>query len=347
MFITTPRGKNHAYTMYQAAKKRPDQWFVQTQTALETNVFSQEGLDSEYQEYIDEFGIEDGHALFEQEYLCSFESAIRGSYWGSEMVRAEQEGRVMEDLSPLPGLPVHTSWDIGVDNATAMWFFQVTPNEIRWLHYHEQVGMGVDYFARYKMRIGNERGFSYEGSIDYVPHDAKQRSWTSTNQDGTARQRLEDMKANNLNPQLVPNHAREDGIYAAKKTIRRSLFHAKYCAEGIECLKNYQREWDPDNKIYSNRPLHNWAENGASSFRYGAIAWRGIQKPVKPVKDRPIVIADAVGRMRTGLTFDELRNRNAKKVMTLDRRSPLTSPRTFEQARNDAAKRRKKLALTG
>lgn len=354
MFITTPRGKNHAYTMYQSAMKHRDVWFVETVDALHTNVFTQEGLDAEYTGYIEEFGVEDGHALFEQEYLCSFESAIRGSYWGAAMVRAEREGRVIENLKPLPGLPVHTSWDIGVDNATAMWFFQVTPNEVRWLHYYEQVGMSMEHFADYKMKVGRERGFSYKDGIDYVPHDAKQRSWTSSNADGTARQRLEDMRANGLNPQLVPNHARQDGIYAARKTIDRSYFNGKFCADGIECLKNYQRTWDPDNRIYSNTPLHNWAENGASAFRYGSIAWRGVSKIIMPKRDQPIVFVDTTGVMRTGLTFDELRNRSAKAkrpdkdiVRTRPVDPILEAPKGSFIAQREAAARRRRKQLTG
>jgi hypothetical protein len=345
MFITTPRGRNHAYTMYQAALKHPESWYAETLSALQTNVFTQEEIDEEYDGYIDEFGIEDGHALFEQEYLCSFESAIRGSYWGAELIRAEREGRIISGLKPLPGLPVHTAWDIGVDNATAIWFFQVTPSEVRWLHYYEQNGMTVEHFARYKQRIGKEYGFSYVDSIDYVPHDARQRSWTSSNVDGTARQRLEDMKENGLNPQLVPNHARVDGIYAARKTIGRSLFHAEHCAEGIDCLKNYQRTWDADKRIYANTPFHNWAENGASAFRYGSIAWRGVTKPKPPEKGRVVVRADAVGRMRTGLTFDELRNRGAKNKKGMIRERPTevsSSENSFIAAREAAARRRKK-----
>lgn len=340
-FITTPRGRNHAYTMFEAAKKYPERWFAQRLTALETNVFTQEGLDEEYRDYINDFGIEDGSALFAQEYLCSFESAIRGSYWGADVIRAEEDGRILDDLRPLRGLPVHTVWDIGVDNATAIWFFQVTPNEVRWLNYYEQVGMSVEHFAEYKWRIGEERGYSYEGSIDYVPHDSKQRSWTSSNADGTARQRLEDMRACKLNPQLVPNHHRADGIYAAKKTIARSFFHGVHCKEGLECLRNYQREWDADNRIYAKTPLHNWATNGADAFRYGAIAWRGVTKPKPAEKDKVVVYADKRGEMKTGLTFEELRNRNAKKTTANMDIAPHAARMTFLEARKRQAKRSK------
>jgi hypothetical protein len=313
LFVTTPRGKNHAYTMLNASEKRSKIWFTQTLTAMDTDVFDTAALEDEFREYVDEFGIEDGQALFEQEYYCSFESAVRGSYWGREMVQAEREGRVVSDLKPLPNTPVHTSWDIGVDNATAIWFFQVTPNSLLWLNYYEQVGMGVSHFAQKKLELGKRHGYSFVNSIDYVPHDAKQRSWTSTGQDGTARQRIEDMRECGLHPQLVPNHARVDGINAAKKTIGRSYFHKEHTEEGRECLKNYQRLWDADDKVYAKTPFHNWAVNGADSFRYGSMAWRALAKP-KPVEaGRMLVSISPTGEMRTGLSFDELRDRNAAK----------------------------------
>ena len=336
MFLTTPRGKNHAYDMQLAAAKR-SRWYCETITALETNVFTQEQLDDEFAEYIDEFGIEDGTALFEQEYLCSFESAVRGSYWGAEMLKAERDDRVVEGLKPLPGLPVHTAWDIGVDNATAIWFFQVTPNAIIWLNYYEQVGMGMEHFAAKKWELGAKFGYNYEGSIDWVPHDAKQRVWTKTNADGTARQRIEDMREQKLNPQLVPNHARADGINAGRKTIGRSYFNKENTVDGRECVKNYQRLWDADKKVYAKTPFHNWAVNGADAFRYGSMAWRITTKPPRQERGRPVVSVDAVGNMRTGLTFTQLRDRSAGRPV---KAVPQTSL-SFDAMRNKYARRRK------
>lgn len=335
MFLTTPRGKNHAYKMLRAAQKRPELWHVTTQSALDTDVYTDQGLLSEREEYLDEFGIEDGTALFEQEYLCSFEAAIRGSYWGPEVLRAEREGRVVENLPVIPGLPVHRSWDIGVDDQTAIWWFQITDGGLRYLHYYEQSGMGVDHFAEEIRRVGDARGFSYSGAIDFVPHDAKQRSWTSTNKDGTARQRLEDMKSSGLNPQLVPNHSLSDGINAARKTIQRAMFDGRHCEEGLECLRNYQRLWDMDNRIYSQTPFRNWAIHGADSFRYSAMGWTDYQKPEPKPKGKHIVMAQPDGTMRTQLTFEQLRDRRTLKRIQ-------TTGKSFNEMRDLNARKRKR-----
>lgn len=337
VFVTTPRGKNHAYTMLQAAERRREVWFTETLTAMDTNVFSTEDLEDEFVEYIDEFGIEDGQSLFEQEYYCSFESAIRGSYWGAEMIKAEREGRIVSGLKPLAGLPVHRSWDIGVDNATAIWWFQVTPNAILWLYYYEQSGMGMEHFADKIADVGKKQGFNYTSAVDYVPHDIKQRSWTNTTPSGTARQRLELMREHKLNPELVPQHHRQDGITAAGRTIGKSFFHKEHTEEGRDCLMAYQRLWDPDNKIYDKKPFHNWATNGADSFRYGSMAWRVIQKPKPMPQSKPVVFADAVGTMRTGLTFEQLRDRNAGLVVQ-------KTGQSFYELRDKAARERRRAA---
>ncbi len=81
IFITTPRGKNHAYTTYKAAKNDNDA-FAQVLTARNTEAMSEEQLAKELASYKADFGADAGEALFEQEYLCSFEAAILGAYYG-------------------------------------------------------------------------------------------------------------------------------------------------------------------------------------------------------------------------------------------------------------------------
>jgi phage terminase large subunit len=78
-------------------------------------------------EYTGIFGKEAADALIDQEYYCSFEAAILGAYWGKEMLLAERKGRIC-DVLVNTDLPAHTAWDIGVDDAMAIWCFQVYPD---------------------------------------------------------------------------------------------------------------------------------------------------------------------------------------------------------------------------
>lgn len=320
-FITTPRGRNHVKSMLDTVRDDP-RWFSEVLTVRETG-FPLDLVEEQRREYRGIFGDDEADALIEQEYFCSFEAAILGSYWGKEIIRAEAEGRVRE-VKPLDFVPVDTVWDLGVDDATAIWFFQVTGDTIRVLDYYEASGYGVDHYAEVKKR----KGYDYKGGWDYVPHDVKQRSWTSTNKSGTkvddktgqrvdiagtARQRLEVMRDLGLKPRLVPDHRLIDGINAARVTLGRCLFDKEKTADGLECLRAYQRDWDDEAKIFKPTPKRNWATHGSDSFRYLSMAWRSVKKPEEPKKPTFVVAASPTGVMSTGLSFSQLRDRAAKK----------------------------------
>src|SRR5271170_2476781 len=125
VFITTSRGHNHAKSTLDMARGSPD-WFAEILTVDETQAITKEAVERSRREYHGIFGEEASDALIEQEYYCSFEVAVLGSYWGREIRRAEQEGRITE-LPVASDLPVQTAWDIGVDDAMAIWAFQVYP----------------------------------------------------------------------------------------------------------------------------------------------------------------------------------------------------------------------------
>ena len=69
------------------------------------------------------FGEGSGDALIEQEYLCSFDAAMLGAYWARELAELERSGRVRE-LAADPEFPVHTAWDLGIGDATAIFWWQ-------------------------------------------------------------------------------------------------------------------------------------------------------------------------------------------------------------------------------
>ena len=115
LFITTARGRNHAKSMLDMAQTRPD-WFFEVLPVNVTNAMSEAAVEQQRLEYTGIFGKEAADALIDQEYYCSFEAAILGAYWGKEMLLAEQQGRIC-DVPVNTDLPVHTAWDIGVDDA--------------------------------------------------------------------------------------------------------------------------------------------------------------------------------------------------------------------------------------
>lgn len=262
VFITTVRGKNHVFRMHEAHKDDPD-WFVQVLSARETGAMTMEALDKERLEYQSEYGPEDGDALFAQEYLCDWNAAIVGSYYGRLMRDAESAGRIR----PVPYDPmalVHTSWDLGLTDMTAIWFFQIVGHEIHVIDYLENSGQPLSWYA------GELHKKPYAYGEHILPHDAEAKELQ------TNRSRTDTLRGLNLNVRVLKANGAErvlvaDGINAVRTILPRCWFDAEKCAKGIDALKAYRREWDEKLKTFHDRPVHDWASHPADSFRYLAL----------------------------------------------------------------------------
>lgn len=85
LFITTPRGRNHAYDLHMMAQGN-DLWFDQILTVDDTGRITPEMIEQERAEGMSE-------AKIQQEYYCSFEAAADDQFIPSEAVKV---GRAME-----------------------------------------------------------------------------------------------------------------------------------------------------------------------------------------------------------------------------------------------------------
>lgn len=296
-FITTPRGRNHVRSMHAMAKDDPA-WFTQVLTVDDTLAIDPSVIEQQRKEYHSLYGEDEGDALIEQEYWCSFEAAIVGAYYGKEMVRAEKEGR-LTGVEYDENAPVHTAWDLGVGDTNPIWFFQMIGGEIHVVDYYEAHGYAINHYA--KVVRDKPWALDWNGKrtgYDFVPHDALQRSYTAGDKEtGKARQRIEVMVDCGLRPRLVPLHRVDDGISAVRQSLPRCWFDAKRCEAGIEGLRQYSKEWDDKKKSFKDMPLHNWASHPADAFRTLAMGW---QQPKLPkAGPKPIVGLEA-------LTMDRL-----------------------------------------
>ncbi len=270
IFVTTPRGPNHARKTYDLARKEPG-WFSQLLTADETKVFTPKQLEGELREYIHDYGTEEGGALYEQEYKCSFDSPLFGSYYGAALTRAEREGRI-GNVSVDRGIPVDTAWDLGGGSNMVWWFCQRVGREIRLVDCEEGGGGGFDEHAR----ILKDRGYLY--GTHYFPHDLNAHELM------TDQSRKATLRSLKIEPQVVPLHNVNDGINATRRMLERTWIDERKCEKGLNALRNYQREWDDDRKIFKPKPLHNWASHFADAARCYAA---GSDDPrVTEVKDR-------------------------------------------------------------
>lgn len=264
IFITTPRGRNHAYDMLNYARQTRG-WFAELLTAHDTKAVSEDVLAEALAEYQKLHGDDFGRAIFAQEYECDFQSAVIGSFYGADMARVRNEGRVL-DIDAIRDQPVHRVYDLGISDSTSIWFWQKAPSgQLLILDHYESAGVGLEHYRDKIEEIYKERGWQH--GTDWVPHDSKVREL------GTGRSRVETMQQLGLAPMLVPNATVQDGINAVRRTLPLCVFHPR-CETGMAHLEQYRREWSEERKCFLPNPVHDFTSHSADSFRYLSLAWR-------------------------------------------------------------------------
>lgn len=266
VFIGTPKGRNSFFDVYERAQTDPE-WLALMLRASETGLINAEELESARKDMTPE--------QYAQEYECSFDAAILGAYFGPMIVDAEREGRITA-VPHEPSLPVHTAWDLGVGDSTAIWFFQVVGNEIRIIDFYENHGHGVEHYASIL------KGKPYDYAHDWVPHDARVKEF------GSGRTRVETMIGLKLKPKLVPGHKLDDGINAARLTLPRCWFDAVKCRHGLEALRQYRTEYDDKTRAFKNTPKHDWTSHASDAFRYLCMAWRELKGETETPKGKTL-----------------------------------------------------------
>lgn len=247
IFIYTPRGKNHGYDLLKMAQSNPD-WYSQVLTISDTGIMTDGDMQSERMAGMSE-------AMIQQEFYCSFESALGGAYYGSEMDTARMDGRICS-VPYDPAAPVITAWDLGIGDSTAIWFAQVVGKEIRVIDYYEASGEG---FAHYAKLLSTKPYFYTD---HWAPHDIQVREL------GSGKSRLEVAASYGIKFKVTPNLGIADGIEAARSTIPRCWFDAQKCDQGVEALKSYRKGYNDKMRSWSDTPIHDWSSHAADAFRY-------------------------------------------------------------------------------
>lgn len=265
MFIFTPRGDNHAKKLLDLSRA-DHEWFAEVLSADKTGVFSGEQLAKELREMQGEIGREEGQALFEQEYNCSFDQALVGSYYGSYLTAAQKAGRIGSVPIDRAAL-VHTAWDLGVADSTAIWFIQVVGKERRLVDYHEASGVGLDEYARVLQAKAADHGWIY--GTHRFPHDIEVRELG--NQALSRRKTLEGL---GIRVKVVEQSNVNDGINATRRMLDAAWIDEKRCERGLNALRNYRRAWNEKTRMYSDSPLHDWTSHGCDALRCFAVDFR-------------------------------------------------------------------------
>lgn len=286
VFNTTPAGRNHAYDLWKIAVNSPD-WHTSILTVDNTRradgspVVTQGIIDEERRLGMDE-------EMINQEYFCSWVGVQRGSYYGAYLEDAERDGRI-GDILHLPTRKVDTWWDLGVNDATSIWFTQSEGDKVRVIDYLEDSGQGLPYYAGL-LHDGHRKKYIYNSHN--APHDIEVKEL------GSGRSRIETARDLGIRFNVVKKLSIVDGIHAVRGLLPRLWFDKTRCVRGLDALRNYRKQWDPKRKCFQDNPYHDWASNGADAARYMAIGIRINQ-------GENLTKRDAYGDVRTWATPEE------------------------------------------
>lgn len=284
IFISTPRGRNHFARMVDFAKRDPE-WYGEVLTVEDTGAISQDRIDAERREISAERGPVEAEAIIQQEYYCSFDSAIPGAYYGYLLSEAERNGRVGSHVQWDKSLPVITAWDLGIGDSTAIWFVQQVGNTTHVIDYLEGSGVGLEWYAE-QLRA---RPYTYAETNCLMPHDA------GVSELGTGKRRVDVLRSMGVSSRILPRTSVDDGIQAVRKLLPTVHFTTQplpvngetedmarmRMERGIDAIRQYQREWSDDLRTFKDRPLHDWTSHAADAFRYLALGLRDLPAPVK------------------------------------------------------------------
>ncbi len=252
LFISTPRGKNHFYDLVCMARNNP-KWFCEVLSVRDTGVLSDEDI-----QQIRNEGVND--EFIEQEYYCSFNRGVEGSYYGRLIEKAREEKRIC-NIPYETRSPVHTAWDIGFGDSTSVTFWQEIGGELRIIDFYEAQGEGIAHYAK----MLQSKPYTY-GS-HYMPHDAGSGSIQ------TGRTLQEVAYEQGIKTVIL---ARETdiqvGIEAVRQLLSISYIDETKCRHLIKCLENYHKKYNEKTQSYSESPLHDWTSHAADSARYMANA---------------------------------------------------------------------------
>lgn len=266
LFIGTPKGHNHFKELRDRALKEPD-WGLLEFRASETDVVAKGELAAALAEM--------GEDKYRQEFECSFDAAVEGSYYGQLINELEDKNHIQE-IERDDICRTFTAWDLGMGDSTSIWVAQLAGQEVRLIDYYENHGVGLDNYVKWL------RDNDYTKAEHILPHDVQVREL------GTGKSRMEVLQDAGLQITVAPRMAVDDGIQAVRRLLPRCWFNVPKVDIGLNCLKNYRRSFDEKRKIFYERPLHDWSSHGADAFRYLAI---GLDESVstwsKPINTPP------------------------------------------------------------
>lgn len=253
LFLSTPRGKNHLYSLWKIATANPKVWYSNILTVDDTKHIDK----AEIQADIDRGEI--SWELAQQEYFCSFDIGVDGAVFGAALDRMKLNGQV--SLVPWqPQYKVNTAWDIGND-MTSIIFYQCIGQIINVIDYYENSGQQIEFYVN----ILNSKSYTY--GKHFFPHDMRVTEWG-----GKKYTRIEKARQLGIKAEIVDSVSIADGIEFVKSSMSKIWIDDKKCKKLISALENYRYEFDRKLSRYKDKPLHDKYSHGSDSFRYMCLS---------------------------------------------------------------------------
>lgn len=253
LFISTPRGKNHFHDLWQMALQN-DTWFTQKITIDDSRFITKEDVEKDIKEGM-------CPETASQEYFCTFEVGIEGTYYGRLVDECRRDNRICR-VPYDPACRVCTYWDLGFGDSTSVLFVQESGKELHVIDYYENSGEGMSHYAK----MLQDKGYVY--GMHFAPHDIE------AGQLSIGRSLKSYAKEIGINFQTVPKTEIEYGIECARSIFPYLWIDEKKCDRLIKCLENYHKRFNEKMNCYSNTPIHDDNSHGSDAFRYFAVAKR-------------------------------------------------------------------------
>ena len=241
--------------LYEAAKKRPDQYasFVPGDRFM-----TPEQMEVLRQDYIDEYGTD---FLYRQEVLLDWGQSSMTSYYGDILYKMKTAGRIGDHPYDARH-PVYTSWDLGGGKGTtAILFWQYYNKQLRIIDQHETHDIGDEAIAKFV------QSKPYNIGWNYWPHDGARA-------DSDIVSRIAKIRALGLiNTSLLIRKGKEDGINRTIDLLRKdtTTIHLPTCEPAVEKWKLYQRKYNEFTGDYEG-PEHKTESHISDALRYCAEA---------------------------------------------------------------------------
>lgn len=249
VFIGTPKGNNHFYQIWNRSRQSED-WFHLMLKASVTGILGAEELREMKAQMTDD--------EYAQEFECSFEAAVQGTFYAKLVNAAYDAGRVTK-VEWDPDQPVEVASDLGFSDSTAFWFWQYRPDGIAIIDHEEDNGQPLSYY----FDMLHSKPYDYKKI--WLPHDARAKTLQ------TGRSTVEQFLNNDFPVEIAPNLKVQHGIDAGRYIFPMCWFDAEKCYTGLEALKAYRRKYDEVTKTFGKAPQHDWSSNSADAFRYMAL----------------------------------------------------------------------------